>query len=142
MSDARALYQAVIVDHDRHPRNRGPLATATHHATIDNPLCGDEVTLHVAVADGVVADVRFEARGCALARAAASMLTGVAQGLDATSARALVARFDQFVRASPADPDRGADLGDLAAFVGVRAFRSRQTCALLPFRALVTALDG
>ena len=93
MSDVRALYQAVIVDHDRHPRNAGPLASATHHGTADNPLCGDQVTVHVELtADGVLAAITFEARGCALARAAASIMTERVRGLDAAAGRALAAR--------------------------------------------------
>lgn len=142
-ADPRALYQAVIVDHDRAPRHHGPLADATAHATVDNPLCGDEVTLHVRRDHaGQLVALGFEARGCALCRAAGSLLTLAARGLDDASARALAARFEAFVRAPTTADDRGDDLGDLAAFVGVRAFRSRQACALLPFRALVAALEG
>jgi NifU-like protein involved in Fe-S cluster formation len=69
------LYQATIVDHDRAPRNHGPLAGATHHATIENPLCGDVVTVHARVVDGAVSEIAFEGRGCALSRAAASIMT-------------------------------------------------------------------
>lgn len=143
--DVRALYQAVIVDHDRAPRNHGPLVDATAHATVDNPLCGDVVTVHIRVdADGRVGALGFEARGCALCRAAASIMTERARGHDADELRALAARFEAYVR-GPAAPDLdGADdaaaLGELTAFAGVRAFRSRQACATLPFRALLAAL--
>ena len=160
MSDVRALYQAVIVDHDRAPRNHGPLTDATAHATVDNPLCGDVVTVHVrrdvAAATAAAADdddddrigaIAFEARGCALCRAAASIMTGQVQGRRVADARALAARFEAYVRgpapaASAAEPADAADadLGELTAFAGVRAFRSRQACATLPFRALLAAL--
>ena len=158
MSDVRALYQAVIVDHDRAPLNHGPLADATAHATVDNPLCGDVVTVHVrrdvAAATAAAADdddrigaIAFEARGCALCRAAASIMTGQVQGRRVADARALAARFEAYVRgpapaASAAEPADAADadLGELTAFAGVRAFRSRQACATLPFRALLAAL--
>jgi nitrogen fixation NifU-like protein len=142
MKDLDALYQSVIVDHDRAPRNAGPLPGATHHATIDNPLCGDVVTLHLLVEDGVIRTATFDAHGCALSRAAASILTTHLHDLPLSSAVTLAATFDTFVRA-PADTDAPADasLGDLTAFAGVRRFRSRQACALLPFRALLTALD-
>ncbi|MBK9034264.1 MAG: SUF system NifU family Fe-S cluster assembly protein [Myxococcales bacterium] len=142
MTDARALYQAIIVEHDRHPRNAGPLATATHHGAVDNPLCGDEVTVHVEVdGAGAIAAVTFEARGCALARAAASLMTERVRGLDRAAVAALVERFAGFVRTDAVDAVTDAtDLGDLTAFVGVRQFRSRQACATLPFRALVAAL--
>ena len=141
--DVRALYQAVIVDHDRAPRNHGPLADATVHATVDNPLCGDVVTVHLRVdPDGRVAALGFEARGCALCRAAASIMTERARGHDASELRALAARFEAYVRGpdAPVPDDDEATLGELTAFAGVRAFRSRQACATLPFRARLAAL--
>ncbi len=144
MSDPRALYQAAIVDHDRHPRGHGPLADATAHATVDNPLCGDEVTVHVRRVGEQVEAISFEARGCALCRAAGSMMCARAAGQDVAALRALAARFAAFVRAQAADAAPAAldeELGELTAFVGVRAFRSRQACATLPFRALLAALD-
>lgn len=138
---ADELYQATIVDHDRAPRNAGPLPDATHHATVDNPLCGDVVTVHVRLADGVVRDLRFEGRGCALSRAAASIMTTLVRDHTADAARQLAAGFEQFVNAAPdaAVPD---DLGELRAFAGVRKFRSRRVCATLGFRALLRALDA
>jgi nitrogen fixation protein NifU and related proteins len=139
MSDARDLYQAVIVAHDRAPHNCGPLPDATHQASADNPLCGDQVTVRLVLSPaGTVATIRFEARGCALTRAAASLMTDAVLGLSPPAIRALSDRFSAFLR--PASSDAGADLGDLTAFLGVRAFRSRHACATLPFRALVSAL--
>jgi nitrogen fixation NifU-like protein len=134
------LYQATIVDHDRTPRNAGALTDPTHQATVDNPLCGDTVTLHTRIIDGVIRDIAFEARGCALSRAAASIMTTMVQGRTADASRALAAAFEQFVQAAPdaAVPD---ELGELRAFAGVRRFRSRRVCALLGFRALLRALD-
>ncbi len=134
------LYQATIVDHDRAPRNTGALTDPTHLATVDNPLCGDTVTLHTRVIDGVIRDIAFEARGCALSRAAASIMTTMVQGRTPDASRALAAAFEQFVRSAPdaAVPD---ELGELRAFAGVRRFRSRRVCALLGFRALLRALD-
>ena len=141
MTDVAALYQAVIVDHDRAPRNEGPLPGATHEATIDNPLCGDVVTIRVIVDGGMIRDARFEARGCALVRAAASILTTQLVGRRVAELPAMSARFEGFVRA-PAGAPVPADLGELAAFAGVRAFRSRQACATLPFRALTGAIGA
>jgi nitrogen fixation NifU-like protein len=134
------LYQATIVDHDRAPRNHGPLPGATHQATIDNPLCGDVVTVQARVVDGVLNDIMFEGRGCALSRAAASIMTTMLHGHGSEESRRLVDLFEQFVNAAPdtAIPDQ---LGELRAFAGVRRFRSRRVCALLPFRALTRALD-
>ncbi len=133
-----ALYHATIVDHDRAPRNEGPCPDATHAATIDNPLCGDVVTMRAFVAGDVVEKCAFEARGCALCRAAASIVT-TRTPIAVADLRALAARFEQFV-AEPVDAPVPPELGELAAFAGVRTARSRRTCATLPFRALVAAL--
>jgi nitrogen fixation NifU-like protein len=137
VTDTRALYHATIVDHDRHPHHEGALPAATHAATTDNPLCGDIVTMRFVVANGVIADAAFEARGCALCRAAASLLTDRAIGATPGDLRALAARFGEFVQGEgPA-----AELGELAVFEGVRAFKSRRACACLPFDAAARALD-
>jgi len=137
MTDARALYHATIVEHDRHPHHEGPLPAATHAATADNPLCGDVVTLRFVLADGVIADAAFEGRGCALSRAAASMIATRAIGATPEQLRELAATFDRFLHADvPAE-----DLGELAVFEGVRAFKSRRACACLPFTAALAALD-
>ena len=145
MSDLDDLYQAVIVDHDRAPRHTGPLAGATHAATIDNPLCGDVVTLHLRIEDGTIRAASFEGRGCSLSRAAASILTTLLPGRDLAAARALSAAFEAFVQAAPAAPAApaasDAQLGELTAFAGVRRFRSRRACATLPLRALAAAIS-
>jgi nitrogen fixation NifU-like protein len=134
------LYQATIVDHDRAPRNAGALADPTHRATIDNPLCGDTVTLHARVEGGVIRDIAFDGRGCALSRAAASIMTTMVHGRTTDASRDLAAAFERFVQAAPetAVPE---ELGELRSFAGVRRFRSRRVCALLGFRALLRALD-
>ena len=134
------LYQATIVDHDRAPRHAGALADPTHQATVDNPLCGDTVTLHARVDGGVIRDIAFEGRGCALSRAAASIITTMVRGRTTDASRELAAAFERFVQAAPeaAIPE---ELGELRAFAGVRRFRSRRVCALLGFRALLRALD-
>jgi len=133
------LYQALIVEHDRSPKHEGPLPGATHEATVDNPLCGDVVTMRLVVDGDVIREAAFEARGCALARAGASMLTTRAATATADQLRALASTFEQFVRDAPGAPIP-AELGDLAAFAGVRTFKSRRTCATLGFHALLAAL--
>ncbi|HEU4726704.1 MAG TPA: SUF system NifU family Fe-S cluster assembly protein [Kofleriaceae bacterium] len=139
MSDVDDLYQATIVEHDRAPRNHGPLPGATHQATADNPLCGDVVTVRAQITDGVVSEIAFEGRGCALSRAAASIMTTMVRDHTVEDARRLAAAFELCVQSAPdaAIPD---ELGDLRSFAGVRRFRSRRVCALLPFHALVDAL--
>ncbi len=137
MNDAlRALYQDVILDHHKAPRNHGPLADATHRGTADNPLCGDRVTLHLIVGDRIRA-ARFEARGCALSRAAGSLLTEAAVGKTPAEARDLAARFEAFVAGAAPAPSEA-----LAVFGGVREFPSRAACATLPWQALLRALES
>ena len=141
MSDElESLYQATIVAHDRAPHHAGTLPDPTHQATVDNPLCGDVVTVQSQVVDGVVRAIAFEGRGCALSRAAASIMTTMVHDHDVSAVRALAAQFEQFVQSAP-DAAIPAQLGELSAFAGVRRFRSRRVCALLPFRALLASLD-
>src|SRR5262245_30992196 len=121
------LYQATIVDHDRSPRNAGPLPDATHQATVDNPLCGDVVTVHARITDGIVHELRCEARGCALSRAAASIMTTMLRECSTDESRRLAAAFEHFVQTAP-DAAIPEELGDLRAFAGVRRFRSRRVC--------------
>lgn len=131
-----ALYHALIVEHDRSPRNEGPLDGATNSATLDNPLCGDVVTMHVIVGERVER-ATFEARGCALCRAAASMLTTRVIGHSPGDIAVMVANFEAFVAGGDTSD---MDFGDLVAFRGLQSVRSRRTCATLPFRALANAL--
>jgi nitrogen fixation NifU-like protein len=133
------LYQATIVEHDRAPHHHGTLADATHTATVDNPLCGDVVTVHARVVDGVIRDIAFEGRGCALSRAAASIMTTMVHGRSALASQELASAFTRFVQ-TPPDAAIADDLGELRVFAGVRRFRSRRMCVLLAFRALSHAL--
>jgi nitrogen fixation NifU-like protein len=136
MNDELAqLYQSVILEHNRSPRNHGPLVGASHEGTADNPLCGDRVTLRLLMGEGGIAAARFEARGCALSRAAGSLLTEAVAGLTSSEALALGERFAAFLAGDAAAPSES-----LAVFGGVRAFPSRIACAALPWKALATAL--
>jgi nitrogen fixation NifU-like protein len=128
-----SLYPPEIVAHDRAPHREGALPGATHAATLDNPLCGDTVTIAF-VAGETITDARFVAKGCALCRAAASMLCDRAAGSTRADLRALVDAFEAFVMGPP-DAAAPETLGELAAFAGVRAVKSRRGCATLPFRA-------
>jgi nitrogen fixation NifU-like protein len=135
----RQLYQSIIVEHGRSPRNAGPLPGATHEATADNPLCGDMVTMRLVVEADRVSRVAFEGHGCTLSQAAASLLSIRLIDAGVSDARALADRFTAFVREAPESPIP-SDLGDLAAFAGVREFKSRQACASLAASALLRAL--
>ncbi len=140
MSDAlRELYQEVILDHSRRPRNFGPCASANRTARGNNPLCGDRMTVHLSVADGVVADVSFEGNGCAISIASASLMTEAIKGRTADEVRALFDRFHHLVTVD--DADAGA-LDKLAVFAGVREFPVRVKCATLAWHTLAAALDG
>lgn len=139
-ADLRDLYQEIILDHNRSPRNRGELPGATCEAHGNNPLCGDRVTVRVRVADGKVEEVRFDARGCAISVASASMMTDALAGRSREDALDAADRF----LAGLTTPDRGAaeDLGELAALSGVRKFPTRIKCATLAWHAFQAALEG
>jgi nitrogen fixation protein NifU and related proteins len=139
VTDPRALYHATIVKHDREPQHEHALPNATHAATLDNPLCGDVVTIRLVCEAGIVREAAFEARGCALARAGASIATSRAIGASVHELRDLAAAIDALVHA-PIEAPIPRDLGDASAFAGVRAFKSRRACATLAFRAAIAAL--
>jgi len=140
MSDLRDLYQEVIVDHSRRPHNFGPLAEATHHAEGFNPLCGDRLTLHLHVADGVIQAARFEGSGCAISTASASLMTEALKGKTPEQAQALFAQVHALVTGgAPAD---APPLGKLRALGGVQQFPARVKCATLAWHTLQAALHG
>jgi nitrogen fixation NifU-like protein len=137
----RDLYQRTILEHHARPHNLGPLPSRTHEATIHNALCGDHVTLRLRLAEGRIAEARFEGEGCALSRAAASLLTIAVTERTAAEAEALAAEMDRLLARGPESDgaDRGM-LGDLVALEGVRGVPARRRCATLPFEALRAAL--
>jgi len=137
----RQLYQAIIIDHGQSPRHHGALPGATHEATVDNPLCGDQVTLRLVVEGDRIRAAGFEGQGCTLSQAAASLLATRLTGAAIDDARALVDRFTAFVR-EPAGAPVPEELGDLGAFAGVREFKSRQPCATLVALAFTRATGG
>jgi nitrogen fixation NifU-like protein len=140
-SDARvsALYQELILDHYRRPRNKGALAAATGSASLRNPLCGDEVDVQVEVRDGRVADVKFGGRGCSISQASASMMTELVKGLTPDEVRQLGERFAEMIRG---DAEAAADkaLGQARALSGVSRFPARVKCALIAWEAMARAV--
>ena len=135
-SDLRTLYQDVIVDHSKHPRNFRTLE-AGRKADGFNPLCGDRLTVYVQIDNGVIKDVSFEGLGCAIAIASASLMTESVIGKTLAESDALFARVQRMVGASP---DATVDeLGELSALAGVRRFPVRVKCATLPWHALHAA---
>jgi nitrogen fixation NifU-like protein len=138
-SDLRELYQEVILDHNRRPRNFGSLPGANRVAEGHNPLCGDQVAVSLTVEGDVIRDVSFQGSGCAISTASASMMTEAVKGKSVAEARALFADFHHLVTGAPAAGD--ADLGILAVFGGVREYPMRVKCATLAWHTLKAALD-
>jgi nitrogen fixation NifU-like protein len=141
MNDLRDLYQEVILDHNRRPRNFGPLPTANRRAEGNNPLCGDRVTVHLDVADGRIRDVAFEGAGCAISTASASLMTETLKGRSVEEARALFRGFHDLVTRGTV-PETEDGLDRLAVFSGVREFPMRVKCATLAWHAAMAALDA
>jgi nitrogen fixation protein NifU and related proteins len=139
MSDLRELYQEVILDHHKRPRNFGALSAANHHAEGHNPLCGDRITVHVEVDGERIKGVAFEGAGCAISRASASLMTDAVKGKPIAEAEKLFEEFHRMVT-SGVDQDVEAALGKLAVFCGVREFPSRVKCASLAWHTLHAAL--
>jgi nitrogen fixation NifU-like protein len=138
-TDLQSLYQDAVLDHNRNPRNRRAIAGALS-ATRDNPMCGDAVTVYVRMDGDIIRDVSFEAAGCAILNAAASMMTESVAGHARADAVALAERFHRMLAAAPgADAD---DLGPLSVLSGVRLFPLRIRCATLPWQTLCAAMDA
>ena len=139
-SDLRELYQEVIVDHSRRPRNFRALEGEARSVEGVNPLCGDEVTVYVALDGDTVRDVSFQGKGCAISTASASVMTEIVKGMSTTEAETLFDRFHMLVTGEP-EEDR-ADVGKLAVFSGVSEFPTRVKCAVLCWHTLRAALEG
>ncbi len=141
MSELRELYQEVILDHNRKPRNFGRLDGANRTAEGYNPLCGDQVRIYLDVEAGVIRDIRFEGSGCAISKAAASMMTASLKGKTVGEADQLFGRFHDMLTAA-GNGGAAAELGKLAVFSGVCEFPSRIKCATLPWHTVRAALAG
>ena len=143
MSDAlRELYQEVLLDHYRRPRNAGPLAASTHEADGSNPLCGDRVKVRLQVADERLDGIAFEGSGCAISTASASLMTEAVKGKTRAEADELFREFQRML--TDPTPPTGAEerLGKLAIFAGVREFPVRVKCATLPWHTLHAAMKN
>ncbi len=140
-SDLSDLYQEILLEHNRRPRNFRILEDATHHADGFNPLCGDEISLQLRIDEETVGDVGFQGHGCAISRASASLLTQAVKGGSTADA---IAMFDEFHRMLT-EPDAKLDydlLGDLEMLGGVIAYPTRIKCAILAWHTLKAAMDG
>ncbi len=139
MTDLQELYQEVILDHNKRPRNFGPLEGATHRAEGFNPLCGDRITVFLDIEAGKVKEVYFQGNGCAISTASASVMTEMVKGRTLEETRALFDKFHNLVTREDGETD---DLGKLVVFAGVRAFPIRVKCATLAWHTLQAALKG
>lgn len=142
MSDLRELYQQVILDHNKSPRNFKKLETANRMAEGHNPLCGDEVTIYLLIDDGVIADIAFEGHGCAISKASASMMTSDLKGKTAAEAEARFEDVHQMLTGEGDQAPDGERLGRLTALAGVKDFPTRVKCATLAWHTMKGALHG
>ena len=142
MSDLADLYQEVIIDHGRRPRNFGELEGATGTAEGFNPLCGDQLTLYVKLADGRIADIAFQGAGCAISQASASLMTTAFKGKSQDEALDLFERVHAMLTEGPNGEAGQAELGKLAVLSGVWEFPMRVKCATLAWHALRSALEA
>jgi nitrogen fixation protein NifU and related proteins len=136
-----ALYQELILDHYRRPRNKGVLERPTHTIALNNPLCGDEIDLQLRMEGDVIKDVRFIGHGCSISQAAASMMTQIVKEKRLVDAFALADRMSAMMHGDEAAAKDKA-LGDLRALAGVAKFPIRVKCALLPWNALRDAVKS
>jgi nitrogen fixation NifU-like protein len=142
MSILRELYQEVILDHNKHPRNFRVIESPTKSVEGYNPLCGDHYTIYVNVDGGVITDVSFQGAGCAISKASASVMSQVLKGKTMSEANALFEEFHELVTGKRSAEDDIDRLGKLAAFSGVSEFPARVKCASLAWHTLKAALEG
>ncbi len=143
MSDLMDLYQEVILDHNKRPRNFGKLDDCDHEAEGYNPLCGDQLTVYLKIVDDVIEDVTFEGSGCAISTASASLMTEAVKGKTLAEVEELFGGFHELLTGDPSvRAEAPAKLGKLAVFEGVREFPVRVKCATLAWHTLQAALAG
>ncbi len=142
MSDLTELYQEVILDHNRRPRNFGALADATCQAKGHNPLCGDRLTLYLKMNGDRIENISFDGSGCAISKASASLMTDALKGLTVDQATALFEHFHRMVTSSTDQPIDDDAVGKLAVLGGVREFPVRVKCASLAWHTFMAALTG
>ena len=141
-ADPKALYQEVILDHNRKPRNYGTLADASHHANGHNPLCGDQITMALRLDDGKVGAIAFEGESCAICKASASMLTTNVKGKSRVEAEVLIQEFRDMATGKLDVVATPHHLGRLTVFSGVRDLPTRVKCAILPWHTLHAAFNS
>lgn len=139
--DLRELYQEVILDHNKRPRNKGRLDDATNEAEGHNPLCGDQVHITLHTSNGLIDQIAFDGQGCAISTASASLMTEAVKGKTLAEAEAIFREFQAMVT-SPDSDELHEELGEMVALAGVRDYPVRIKCATLPWHTLHAALVG
>ncbi len=142
MSESRALYEQVILDHNRNPRNFKKLPDADKSVEGFNPLCGDHFTVHIKLDGEVIQEITFEGSGCAISKSSASVMTTVLKGKTRAEAEELFHRFHTMITSRPDTPLDETSLGKLQVFAGVREFPVRIKCATLAWHAVHSAIEG
>lgn len=141
MSELSELYQQVILDHNKRPRNFRKIEPASHTAEGHNPLCGDQLTIYLSLEGDELKDVAFEGSGCAISKASASMMTQAVKGKRKVEAEELFKEFHSMVTGELDEEQEENELGNLKIFAGVREFPVRVKCATLPWHTLHAALN-
>lgn len=141
MSELSELYQEVILDHNKKPRNFYKLEGANRHAEGFNPLCGDQITVYLKLENNLIREISFQGSGCAISKASASMMTSSLKGLEITHAQELFEKFHRMLTGKPGDP-LPEGIGKLTVFSGVCEFPTRVKCATLAWHTLRSALEG
>ncbi len=140
--ELRELYQQVILDHNKSPRNFKILSPANHSAEGYNPLCGDRLNIYMNVEDDKITDIAFQGSGCAISKASASLMTSIVKGKTKEEAEKIFERFHDLITGKLGDNPDIEDLGKLAVFAGVREFPARVKCASLAWHTMINALEG
>ena len=141
MTELRELYQQIILDHNKNPRNFGKIDAANRVREGYNPLCGDHLHVYLHVTGDTIADISFEGSGCAISKASASLMTAALKGKPVTEAVAMFEKFQEMVTAEVDAPVDDQSLGKMAVFAGVREFPMRVKCATLAWHTMKAAVD-
>jgi nitrogen fixation NifU-like protein len=139
-NELRELYQQVILDHNKSPRNFRVIENANHYSEGFNPLCGDRIDIYLDVENGIVKDISFQGRGCAISKASASLMSSMVKGKTVEEAEKLFEKFHDLITGKLGDDPDIEELGKLAVFAGVRDFPARVKCASLAWHTMINAL--
>ncbi len=138
-AELKELYQQVILDHNKNPRNFRKIENANHFAEGYNPLCGDRLNIYVELEDGRIKDISFQGSGCAISKASASLMSSIVKGLPVEEAEKLFEKFHAVITGKITDEENIEELGKLAVFAGVKEFPSRVKCASLAWHTMIAA---